>query len=409
MSRRRFALFYPSVELGGAEMLFARLADQLARRGHEVTILDGDKGVIQDNVTEPGVLSRTVEKDAPIVVECDHLIAFASHLHSLRRFVDARSTGQVLFWGVHPLNAVYLPPRVGEKLFAAGVARLRAVNRRFFRAEDEVRGRALRAAMESDAFVCMDGETADVLADYYGIEKPFRFIPVPVSIPDESRNTPSAPRGTDFTLAWFGRLCDFKVYALLDLIARIGELPERDALRLLIIGDGPLRDMVERAAERAGVQACFKGRLPNAQARQVLAQEADLVFAMGTAALEAGTLALPTVLVDASYRPITYPYGYDWLYRTPNFTMGRFVNRHSPLRGMPLAALLKEAREDLAGHGRKTFDYVRTHHDAEHVVDLVEEHTARSTMSLQRFHALTDYRKPFLVRTAIGVRNLLSI
>ena len=40
---KSFALFYPSQEIGGAELLFARLAAKLAERGHKVTIIDSEK------------------------------------------------------------------------------------------------------------------------------------------------------------------------------------------------------------------------------------------------------------------------------------------------------------------------------------------------------------------------------
>ena len=95
--KKRFALFYPSQELGGAELLISRLAEELSERGNCVTVLDSDKGIIRDNIKNKGVFCLTVSCDHPVSIDSDYLIVFASHLSSLGRFVNSNDNCRVLF------------------------------------------------------------------------------------------------------------------------------------------------------------------------------------------------------------------------------------------------------------------------------------------------------------------------
>lgn len=404
---RRFVLFYPSQELGGAELLLSRLADILSGRGHQVTVLDSEKGIIAKNILDPAVKCLTARIDQPVFIECDHFITFASHLSSLRRYVNPNENCNVVIWSVHPLNAIFLMPRCGEKVFQISIDFLKFLNRCFFRSEVNVREKALNSLVGSDAFVCMDAENARVLSHYYGIKNDFRFIPVPVSLPNKERHKSKLKNSAFITLAWYGRLCDFKVHTLVYLITQLGKVKDQFNLRLIIVGDGPLRGLVERAVVAAGIAADFKGTMQNDAAAVLLNQEADVVFAMGTAALEAGAMGIPTVLVDASYKPINFPYRFSWLHQTKQFTLGRFVNKSSPIRGVTVEGILKDAIVNYYEHAKASCKYVQCNHEINHVVDLVEVSCNQSKMSLARFHDLTDYKKPLSIRVAKYFRNLM--
>lgn len=402
---KRFTLFYPSQELGGAELLLSRIADKLAERGHQVTVFDSEKRFIEKSTRNPAVRCRVAKLDHPIAVESDHLITFASHISSLRRFVEPDESCNVLFWSIHPLNAIFLPPRLGERAFSIAPKLLKALNLLFFEGEVEVRAKALNSLLDSDAFVCMDGENIHVLSNYYDLNSSrFKFVPIPILPRSTARSHRSpSPRGI-IQLTWYGRLCDFKVTPLLYLISQIRDLKERALVKLTIIGDGPLRDLVEESARRAGIAVDFKGTMQNDAARAFLRQHADITFAMGTAALEAAADGIPTVLVDASYRPINFPYGFSWLYHTERFTLGRFIRKRTPYRGISLEKLIVDTCANYEQHARASFEYASKNHDIEHVVDLLEQQCEKSRMSLTRLHELTTYRKPLLLRVARKLR-----
>lgn len=406
--KKRFALFYPSQELGGAELLISRLAEELSERGNCVTVLDSDKGIIRDNIKNKGVFCLTVSCDHPVSIDSDYLIVFASHLSSLGRFVNSNDNCRVLFWSVHPLNSIYLFPRLGEWLFQGDINYLKIVNRILFSSEVGVRSRALNELIRANAFFCMDGENSRVLNLYYGLDGGGKFIPVPVPISGCPLGKRDFQESGIITIAWYGRLCDFKVHALVYLIYQLKFLERFYRIKLLVIGDGPLKSKVERAIAETGLSVCFKGTMTNAAAQKLLYEESDIVFAMGTAALESGAIGIPTVLVDASYKPIDFNYGFQWLYQTKEFTLGRFIKKSDAMAGVSLDALLRDACDDYKRHSVASFDYVRSNHDISNVVNLLERYCEESEMSLAKFIRVTNYKGAFLLRAARYVRKLLG-
>lgn len=407
LNQKHYVLFYPSQQLGGAELLFSRLADKLARRGHSVTILDSEKKIIANNSRETTVCCRVVKLDIPIVVECDYFIAFASHLTSLYRYVKLNDDCKMLFWSVHPLNAIFLIPRYGEKVYTFGLNFLRVVNLIFFNSENRVRKRIISELVDADGFVCMDGENILLLTQYYKIEKEFKLIPVPIVLPVAAAPRKKLSDDGYINLAWYGRLCDFKVYPLIYLISQLALIKEKFNLNLIVIGDGPLRDLVECAVKKAGINASFRGDVPNSVAIKTLYDEVDIVFAMGTSALEAGAMGIPTVLVDASYRPIKFNYLYSWLHQTKQFTLGRLIKKSSVKSGKSVEEIIWEALLNYSFQADANLKYVKNNHNIENIVQIIEESCERSAMTSSIFLGLTKYQRPLLIHIANYFHRLI--
>jgi glycosyltransferase involved in cell wall biosynthesis len=403
---KRYALFYPSKELGGAELLLARLADKLAERGNKVTVIDSDQGVVLSNIKDPRVICLTAKIGTPLFVECDYLIAFASNIINLRQYIASKNKCKILFWSIHPLNSIYLMPGYGEKIFQLGIPVLKIINQMLFKSEDEVREKALKNLVKSNAIVCMDGENSRIIKKYYRIEDDIKYLPVPVLMPERARAIPKIEENTTITIAWYGRLCDFKVHAL-NYIIRQFENISLNKLRLLIIGDGPLKELVQKTVELVGINAVFKGSMPNSAAIQLLKQEAHIVFAMGTAALEAAAMGIPTVLVDASYKPINFKYRFNWLYNTNDYTLGRFVSKKSQLSGASLEEIIIDSLARNEELSKLSFNYVKLNHDIDRVIELVELSCAHSEIELMEFNRLTGYKRSTVMAFAKYARHLL--
>lgn len=417
-----FALFYYSEELGGAELLIARVADNLAARGYSVTVLDSEKQIIFSNLHDSRVKKITVELDSPVEVECDYLICFASNILNLARFVKPSSDSKVVFWSVHPLNSIYLFPGLGAKLYTLSPNLLKIFNRLFFRKEDVARTQIVNQLMNLESFVAMDGENSDCISSYYGLNTRIPLVPVPVIVPTleelmisstfagyvskaDARRSNESEVSQVFTLAWYGRLADFKAYPLLYLISELGKSAPDTPLELLIIGDGPMRSEIQISCQHLGVNAKFLGSLPNEEARIILQNQADIVFAMGTSALEAAALYIPTVLVDASYKKINFPYGFAWLYETKSFTLGKFVNKHSGAYGHSLESILEAAKSNYSSISEASYSYVSKNHDIVRCIDSLEQATVHSQLSFKTYETISRYKKPLLMRWARKVRG----
>ena len=409
MTNRSYVIFYPSVELGGAEILFTRLADQLAGRGNDVTVLDSENHVIIKNLTNNSVKKIVVKHGSPELISCDYIIAFASNIANISKYINSESFGKLLFWNVHPFNNIYLPPIVGPKLVHFGLGWLKAVNNLLFNSEDKVRKAALQALLHANAFVCMDGENANIINNYYNINAKFDFIPIPVYLkeyPSDHAIKPAEP----ISLFWYGRLCDFKSHSLVYLIEQISKLEESSSVvRLTVIGDGPYRSFIEKVATQRGVAISFVGALPNSESIALLKDKADAVFAMGTAALESGVLGIPTILAGASFGRINFDYKFDWLYNTSHFTLGVFLKKESESTGISFFELIHELQKNSKSHAYRCQQYVTNNHNIDHIVDLVEQHATLSKMDFKSFSNIIRYKRPILNRIAACGRRQLAL
>lgn len=384
----------------------ARLSDKLSDRGHNVTLIDSEKQIILKNSISAKINKLTLKKSQPIVIDCDYVIAFASHLSILREYVCSSRDCKVLFWSVHPLNAIYLMPRYGEKIFQMGINFLKITNWIFFKSEDNVRKKVLNSLIEQKAFVCMDAENSRMLDKYYGIAEEVSFVPVPVEIPSEVKWDQKNEKKQFINVIWYGRLCDFKVYGLIYLISEMGKLKNKFKINLIIIGDGSLRYLVEGAVASAGISANFRGSMPNLDAKNLINSQADIVFAMGTAALEAAAMGIPTILADASYSRIDFAYKFSWLYQTKQFTLGRFINRSTPVHGYSISEIMQEIQVRRNVHAKASFEYVKQNHEINTVASLIEKACCQSSMLLSNFSELTVYRRPMIIRLAKKFRKL---
>jgi glycosyltransferase involved in cell wall biosynthesis len=160
---------------------------------------------------------------------------------------------------------------------------------------------ALVAGDEALATYRSRGVPADRLLRYrFGIDLD-RFHP-----PSEDERAAARRRwavGDRGVILTAGRLAPEK--GLPDLIAVIGSLPAELRPMLLVAGEGPLRDTLERAAEAAGVDASFVGSLDPAGVASV-AHAADVFAYAGLrgantpfAVLEAMASGLPVVATAA--------------------------------------------------------------------------------------------------------------
>lgn len=405
---KTFALFYPSIELGGAEILFSRIADSLSSMGASVVVVDGDNGIIEKNVSSTKVSFVTTRLDSPAQVNADYCISFASHINSLSRFVTLNKNCRVVFWSIHPLNSIYLPPLIGERIYALGLNHLKLLNLIFFRKETAIRSRIIRALYEKKAFYCMDGESTRLINLNYGSEYNFDLIPIPVLIKSFNLETPPKKSNKSITLVWYGRLCDFKVHSLAYLMTKINDSTHKPHIKLIIIGDGDYRTYIEELAAKTEVDVNFLGTLTNKEATSFIERDADVVFAMGTAALESAALGIPTVLMDASYATMNFPYGFSWLFETKQYSLGMLVDRKSPYRGMLFDDLIDELSTSGGTAARACFEYVSRNHRIERVADLLCESCERSSMSFSEYAKISCYRKPLLIRIAAWLYSLRS-
>lgn len=239
----------------------------------------------------------------------------------------------------------------------------------------------LQMAAETDSVSCMDLSTYD-RSNEFGVQ--FRERYIPIVVPRRERLTGAElVSENEINIAIFGRLSLDKVYAAVDVLDHIAKLKRREQVNVHVIGSG-------RSADEEGIlffhyyprniNLIRYGTLELQRALKVIAEKADIVFAMGTSALDGASVGIPTVIVPNEVKPFSCN-KYVFLHQSKGYMLGwgpeQIDELDLPMLSMEqvIAAVYEEGRKEELG--TLCLQYCREKHGSnfEQLVDAIDSST----------------------------------
>lgn len=343
---------YPSKNIGGAQLLFARLAKHIsANTRTKVRVVDYADGFLKDYLKDirqveiidynPGVL---LPKDSVTITPLSHIADL--------RFMIAEEClcERVLFWSIHPDNIKYVLYSNGRNLFRLSSKKLKL---------------KLTEMAQCGQIVFMDGSTQFSFEKELNekIIKP-NFFPIPIEF-DETRFRSGRLVGSNVSIAWLGRFSYDKINSIIKLIDDIGESSFRNKVLLHLIGDGgELKYTIERA-KKHNLNYVHAGVIQGKELNDYLLKNIDIGVAMGTSCLEISKLNIPVAIADYSLTEIPKSHGYDWFYETKDYSLGNNV-AWGMSRRMSFDDMMREYMSDNENAiGSKCYETARQSHSIE--------------------------------------------
>jgi len=171
-----------------------------------------------------------------------------------------------------------------------------------------LRGFVRWALRTSDAIVAISSYTAREIARFAKV--PVQVIPYTLGFAETgTQSRPQRERRTAFQVLFVGRLVERK--GVTHLIEAVRRLPAELSARLVVIGDGPERAVLEAQARAAGMadRVAIRGRVSDAELRAAYAASDALVLpsmldargdteGLGVVLLEAMSYGVPVVASD---------------------------------------------------------------------------------------------------------------
>lgn len=304
---KRWLLVYGPLGMGGIETLIVRLANHLASEGKDVAVLhSGGENVplLSPDVTPLEYASRQSaiglgsrwlgREQAPAA-----LISFDPISAALGLAIEAAAPGgrAVHLSGIYHPRAFFMDgERADRRWLNRMVAEAVGFERLFFMNEES------RAEKQRRWEVALHRSP---------------IIPVPVE--ERNRQWSRAASEVPLRIVSVGRLTDFKQYNIgaSFIVRRL--LDDGVEVSWDIYGDGALEPEVRAAIERQGVSKQLRlcGTLPYAQLASTLL-DYDLFVGLGTAALEASMLGIPTIAATDSSAEGSY----GWFHQLPFGNLG---------------------------------------------------------------------------------------
>jgi glycosyltransferase involved in cell wall biosynthesis len=360
---RKIIFYYPSKNIGGAQLLFVRLANELSKIPEcSVAVIDYPNGFLRKSVCASvevidcyqGITTRT-EESATIITPVSKII-------SIHRELLTAKGSKFLFWGIHPENTVDIL-RGATRLRGRGRISeciLRIIN---FNTYYKVR-RALVEGLENNSIFFMDSANRDRTITFYHLSNDCNeFIPVPVP---ELKQWELDIDMNKKVVAWIGRLSFDKIHSLLYTMSMLNKCGDFD---FHIIGDGEARTFINNE-DYDNLHITYHGSVSNDELHGVLVKKKiGLVFAMGTSVLESSMMSIPSILVDPSYCELPNNYSPNWLYNTKGYTLGTFKRLESNVTFDDLmVSYLVDSKNEI---GRKCHRYVKDNHSMNSVIEKI--------------------------------------
>lgn len=364
---------FPHRGVGGVPLLFLRLAHAIAEKyQHKCILVDYPDGYMATRANSNLVDILHYDDDKQTLISGNAIVLFQSMTPwSIFPGLSISDDVRVLFWNCHPLNLAVLLP--GLRNFSAAASGIMFNFSQLVLRSYRARLREfVRHLMVNNGLVFMDHENVVSTEMNIGlkVENPV-YIPIP-ALNYHARQQPVrvANENSIIHLCWVGRIVDFKYFILkrmLDDISRLTDISSR-LFKITIVGDGShLHQLKIHSSRIANYEITFVRHLEESELNEFLVKDVDILFAMGTSALEGAKLGVPTILLDLAYTDVPETYVYRWLFQRDGSTLGETLRDFSSdgcsYRSLDL--LIAEFLQEEQVISQKTYSYFVKNHSME--------------------------------------------
>lgn len=369
----KVVFFFPWKEVSGGPIYLTRLADELAKSDdYEVYYTDYEDSLSDTLLTNEKVRKIVVSVN-DFSVKIKEPVVFITPIYFACWIPELHPDSKIVFinWHMCCIPSLYSNWRISEREMSQFLKLVRDTSSVFFCDESHRLGQ--------------NTATIEFAKDI-----------VPISLPDKivkARETLISDN--EYNVAVVGRLVIDKIYSITNLLDNIEKSEIDQIVNVHIIGDGPEKRLIDNKKYKKS-KLKFLGTLNSAELDVYLSDNVDILFAMGTSALEGGALSLPSVIIPHNMHPI-YCDSYVYLQDTQGYCLGWYENQFDELLLKPVR--LQKIFDDVyrnkmkAELGAKAYSYYLDSHKIESTVKPFKKIIDNTSLT---FRALNDCSNKFI-------------
>ncbi|EBU4088990.1 glycosyltransferase family 4 protein, partial [Salmonella enterica] len=326
------AIFHPSHHLGGTEILFSRLIDELVRTGFSVSVIDYGDGVLKNNLRKKGVayydyeICREGENWRDLVRANIFVVSARNIIRYLFLCINHKQYNtRVMFWQLHP-SELYS----GQFPFTARVKKILGYNglRFFLQLMPGIRGvcQLINELSISNNLRIMDEACYMESTWILNCKLKKNYLPLLTGMKEikiQKGHYYKRPCKVK-NIAIISRLEEFKTYGVIKAIEDILDI--NDKIYIHVVGDGKDRLLIENIFKSKN-RVFFYGFINNLELNQFFCEHAiDILFAMGTSALEGASRGIPTVRLPCLDKPLIKKNVYKFIHDQNGYSLGEYLD-----------------------------------------------------------------------------------
>ena len=366
---KNIIFFYPSKIVGGAELLFARLAKYLKEKYNlNIFYIDYINGFVRNNpeFAYLNFIDYTDDKKTEIDIN-GYLITPISNIYRLTDYVNFNDNIKLFFWCIHPFNIIHVMPE-NKVLLKCSSSMAKFLLTHAFKNTFKIFDTLLKYCTEKNSIYFMDYDNYITNKMLFEKSVEENYLPV-ISITKTVLAQPNIIKKDEINITVLGRLCKEKTTALINVLEQFNNLQTNKKKRLHIIGDGEYLNFVKSKTKKTkNVEVLFAGTLTGDKLNNYLINNTDILFSMGMSALDGAALKLPVVLLPYSYSKIKNNKFY-FLFDSKKYSLGTNIDNYKKNGNLTLENIINLIINEnkKAEIGNKCYEYYINNHSIEQV------------------------------------------
>lgn len=331
--------YFPYQEECGVPVLFLRMSRWLAENhGNEfdVYVVDYENGAMARNLRADDRVKLYIsgKSDGIVVEDNDIVIMQSMNPAYFPRELHVSSKAKIFFWTLHFRNLTpSLLPLPGLRNLPFKYLWIYKLCSLFYERLLKRLSGFINDMIVHNAHYFMDVSTMEQTIRHIKLIFPddMGYLPVPASDYNGPLKTIQKDKET-INVCWIGRISYEKTPILIHTIKKCSQyaLESKQKIHFYIRGFGEFEDWVNNLDvenDFFSKSSCLPIKF--SEIDEFLLDNVDIMFAMGTSALESAKLGIPTVLVDytATSDPIATDYKFSYLYKRTGYDLGHLITK----------------------------------------------------------------------------------
>jgi hypothetical protein len=400
----------------GVPVLFIRMAIWVSDHfgyQYEVYVVDYQEGAMARNLKDKDNIQLCAVEDyleGDLEIDDDSIFIMQALVpYYWPENIKFSPKAKLIYWALHPKNLVpsLLPfPLIRQYPFQ--YQSVYSTCSIFYKDFLHRIGELINAMNKHGAIAFMDKTNFLETQRHIPLEPgmvPF-YLPVPAEDYDGTLKKESNS-GT-INACWLGRLEDEKMPILTYSLKRVAQyaLQYKQKINFIILGYGYGAEIADSLdLDNEYFKKTKSHSIKFTEINEFLLKNVDVMFAMGTSALESAKLGIPTVLVDLSYNNIKGEYAFSFINSREGYDLGHPITAADCKEGNDSLCVIFNAilnRYEIVS--KQSRDYFVMNHSMKRVGENFVKMISQSTFYFDMIDPLV-IQKPFLLQIYNKLRN----
>lgn len=414
LSMLKLYFCFPYRGVGGVSLLFLRVTEFLSQfRFAECHLVDYVDGFMAKNLRGQGVILETYQDEGVQVVIPAGAIGIFQSMTPWSMFPGIRPdpASRIFFWNCYPYNLIPLLPGLRRSMQHRPVL-ARLILATLLRSYRQKMLRLVNLMLDKNALVFMDNTNLKTTSKFLRVSIPRPcYLPIPVHASGDKRamHMERDLKANGLKVVWVGRVVDFKFFVLKRSLIELNHLAPRLKMKITIslVGTGDYRQALEQTTSNLPHLNCeFVDYVAPADLDEFLISRADLLFAMGTSALEGARLGIPTLLLDVAHGPVSADYVFRWIYEREGFTLGDILSECNYIKGnTSLEDRITELDGDFSQISARCLGYFEENHEMSRVAAKLMRYLERTTCTYADMQRAGLIGRGIIYLLFVGIRR----